>query len=291
MDRFPIPLNALRAIEIVARTGALSPAAGELGVTVGAVSQHIRRAEARLGLALFDRTPAGLRPTPQLDAVRPLLNSGFTALLDAVRALQRPDQSILTLTMGSVFASRWLIRRLPHFTARHPEIELRLVATGRLVDLATSDIDCAIRYGAGSWPGTKAEPLGMRGYQPVAAPELAAKLKRPGDLAHVPVIEDMSSMMSWPDWFRTAGSEPVAMSGPRYTDPALAFEAAQTGQGVLLSADRMSADAIRIGQLVAPFDCSAEGPYDYWFVASAVRRPAKKVTLFRDWLMEEVAAR
>ena len=71
MDRFPIPLNALRAIEIVARTGALKPAADELGVTIGAVSQHIRRAEMRLGLELFERTAQGLRPLPQLDAVRP----------------------------------------------------------------------------------------------------------------------------------------------------------------------------------------------------------------------------
>ncbi|MEQ1770470.1 MAG: LysR substrate-binding domain-containing protein [Devosia sp.] len=280
----------MRAIEIVSRTGSLAPAAAELGVTVGAVSQHIRRAEARLGVDLFERTRAGLRPTPQLEVVRPLLNSGFTALLDAVRALQRPDQSVLTLTMGSVFASRWLVRRLPHFTAGHPQVELRLVATGRLVDLATSDIDCAIRYGAGSWPGTHAEPLGMRTYQPVAAPELAGRLKRPADLALVPVIEDMSSMMSWPDWFKAAGSAQVATGGPRYTDPALAFEAATTGQGVLMSIDRMSADAIKTGQLVAPFACSADGPNDYWFVTSAVRRTNKTVSLFRDWLMEEVAA-
>jgi DNA-binding transcriptional LysR family regulator len=47
---FPIPLNAIRAIEIVARRGALAPAAEELGVTPGAVSQHLRRAEERLGI-------------------------------------------------------------------------------------------------------------------------------------------------------------------------------------------------------------------------------------------------
>ena len=65
---FPIPLNALRAIEIVARRGALAPAAEELNVTPGAVSQHIRRAEERLGIELFERTPQGLRPTPALKA-------------------------------------------------------------------------------------------------------------------------------------------------------------------------------------------------------------------------------
>src|SRR5689334_8337857 len=151
MDRFPIPLNALRAIEIVARTGALKPAADELGVTIGAVSQHIRRAEARLGVELFERTNTGLKPLPQLSEIRPRLTSGFTTLLDATQALQRPDDSILTVTLGSVFASRYLIPRLPHFTAAHPDIEFRMVATAKTVDLARTDIVCAIRFGHGRW--------------------------------------------------------------------------------------------------------------------------------------------
>ncbi|HZY67522.1 MAG TPA: LysR substrate-binding domain-containing protein [Devosia sp.] len=289
MQRFPIPLNALHAIEIVARTGALKPAAAELGVTVGAVSQHIRRAEARLGVALFERTAQGLRPTPLLDEVRPLLSGGFDTLADAVRALGRPGDSVLTLTLGSVFASRWLIRRLPHFTARHPEVELRLVATGRLIDLAHSDIDCAIRYGEGKWPEMRAEPLGCRAFSPVAAPQLAAKLKRPPDLSKVPVIEDTSTMLSWAKWFEAAGSKPVPFAGPRYSDPALAFDAAIAGQGVLLGVDRMSEGAVREGQLVHPFAASVESPYDYWFVTSTARRVPAKVQQFRLWLMEELA--
>jgi DNA-binding transcriptional LysR family regulator len=290
MQRFPIPLNALHAIEIVARTGALKPAADELGVTIGAVSQHIRRAEARLGVELFERTPQGLRPLPSLDAARPLLAGGFASLADAMLTMQRPGDSVLTLTLGSVFASRWLIRRLPHFTAAHPEIELRMVATGRLIDLARSDIDCAIRYGEGQWPDVRAEPLGCRDFSPVAAPELAAKLKRASDLAKVPVIEDQATMLSWPRWFEAAKVKPVTLSGPRYSDPALAYEASIAGQGVLMAVDRMSESAVREGQLVRPFAASAQSPYDYYFVTSTLRRVPRKVAQFRDWLMSELAA-
>jgi DNA-binding transcriptional LysR family regulator len=289
MAEFTIPLNALHAIEIVARTGALKPAADELGVTIGAVSQHIRRAEARLGVELFERTPQGLRPTEMLEQARPLLGSGFATLSDAMRLIQRSGESVLTLTLGSVFASRFLIRRLPHFSAAHPEIEFRMVATGRLIDLAHSDIDCAIRYGAGKWPDVRAEPLGCRGFAPVASPELAGRIRRVSDLGKVPVIEDQSTMLSWAGWFTAAGVEAPKMSGPRYSDPALAYEAAISGQGVLLAVDRMSEDAVRSGQLVRPFTVSTENPNDYWFVMTTARRVPKKVTLFRDWLMRELA--
>ena len=289
MGSLPIPLNALQAIEIVARTGALRPAAAELGVTVGAVSQHIRRAEARLGVSLFVRTPQGLRPTPQLEAVRPLLSAGFAGLADAARLLGRGDDGVLTLTLGSVFASRWLVQRLPHFTALHPQIELRLVATGRLVDLARSDIDCAIRYGRGDWPEVAATPLGCRSFAPVAAPALARRLAGPDGLAEVPVIEDSASMLSWPLWFAAAGHAMPALRGPRYSDPSLAFDAAMSGQGVLLAVDRMSAAALADGRLARPFATAAVSEFDYWFVTSTARRVPAKVMHFRDWLLGELA--
>ena len=288
MDRFPIPLNALRAIEIVLRTGALKPAADELGVTLGAVSQHIRRAEARLGVELFERTPQGLRPTPQLEAVRPLLLGGFTTLLEATQALTRSDDHVLSVTMGSVFASRWLVSRLPHFSAAHPEIELRMISTGRLVDLARTDIDCAIRYGDGHWPDVRAEALGCRRFSPVAAPELAARLKRPADLAKLPVIQDEAAMVSWPAWFEAAGEPAPALAGPHYSDPSLAFDAAISGQGVLLAVDRMSEAAVADGRLVRPFAISAETAFDYWFVTSTLRRVPRRVAAFRDWLIAEM---
>ena len=82
---FRIPLNALRAIEIVARRGALAPAAEELGVTPGAVSQHIRRAEERLGLELFERTPQGLVPTEAMTGIAPRLREGCHASPDGPR--------------------------------------------------------------------------------------------------------------------------------------------------------------------------------------------------------------
>lgn len=285
---FPIPLNAVRAIEIVARRGALAPAAEELGVTPGAVSQHLRRAEERLGLELFERTPQGLKPTAALRQILPQLTSGFTALADAVASLKPGNEKVLTLTVGSVFASRWLIWRIAKFNKLFPEIEVRLVVTGTMIDLSHSDIDVGIRFGRGKWPGVMAELVGGSSYGPVAAPELAARLDTPADLAKVPVINDTSSMLPWNDWFTAVGTAPPPLSGPTLDDPALAFDAAISGQGVLMTVHMMSADAVSDGRLVRPFDVTVESELGYWLIVAEGRREPRKVRLFREWLRAEV---
>jgi DNA-binding transcriptional LysR family regulator len=288
---FPIPLNALRAIEIVARRGALAPAAEELGVTVGAVSQHLRRAEERLGLELFERTPQGLRPTPALVQVLPQLTGGFTALADGLRALATPDDGVLNVTVGSVFASRWLIWRVNKFSVRHPGLEIRLTVTGTMLDLSRPDIDCGIRFGDGVWPGVTASLIGGQAYQPVCSPLIRERLREPGDLFTVPVIRDETSMLDWGPWLAAAGLDAGAvLRGPVHSDASLAFDAAIAGQGVLLAADMMTADTLSDGRLVRPFDLPVVGRRGYFLATATGRREPKKVRLFREWLAEEVPA-
>lgn len=284
-----IPLNALRALEIVSRTNALGPAAEELGVTPGAVSQHIRRAEERLGLQLFSRTQSGLIPTRELVAVQPLLRSGFQALAEASDALRGGQDNILTITVGNVFASRWLVWRLNRFYELAPDIEVRIVTTGKLVDLARPDIDCGIRFGTGDWPGVRTELLGGHTYFPVCTPELAARLKSPADLADVPIIQDPMGMLMWEDWFGGAGyAVPTGLKGPTYTDASLAFDAALAGLGVLLTIDMMAADGLALGRLVKPFAHQEPSPFGYWFATDAQKSRPKKVQLFLDWIQSEI---
>ncbi|UYN99211.1 MAG: LysR family transcriptional regulator [Devosia sp.] len=288
---FPIPLNALRAIEIVARRGALAPAAEELGVTIGAVSQHLRRAEDRLGMELFARTAQGLKPLPALAQVLPQLSAGFAQLQDGLAGLTGAHEGVLNVTVGSVFASRWLIWRVNKFSTLHPGLEVRLTVTAAMLDLGRPDIDCGIRYGDGDWPGTAVTLIGGRQFQPVCSPLLLDRVKSPADLARVPVIEDRTSMLDWPAWLAKAGLDPaMALHGPLYSDASLAFDAAIAGQGVLLAADMMTADAVSDGRLVRPFDCPVEGAHGYFLATARGRREARKLTLFRQWLAEEVPA-
>ncbi len=286
-----IPFNALHAVLMVVRYGALAPAAEALGVTAGAVSQHIRRAEARAGVVLFERRPSGLAPTPQLEAILPDLDAGFSALGRVQARLAGPAQAnVLTVTVGNVFASRWLIWRLGDFSARHPEIELRLVTTGTLIDLARPDIDCAIRFGKGEWAGVDALALGGRDMFPVCAPALAQRLRTPADLANVPVIRDPAGMLIWDDWLMAAGVGELAFSGPSFTDPALAFDAAVAGQGVLLAVGAMAEYALRHGQLVRPFALSVPARHGYWFATAKGHELPARTRKFRDWMLAQMEA-
>lgn len=291
-DAPSIPFNALHALALVARHGALGPAAEALGVTPGAVSQQIRRAEERTGLALFERTPRGLVPTRALLAVLADLDTGFDALARVQGSLMAPsqDRNLLTVTVGNVFASRWLIWRLGDLGAVHPEIELKLLTTGALVDLGRPDVDCGIRFGAGDWPGVDAEPIGTHSVFPVCAPGLASRLKTPSDLARVPVIMDQASMLSWPDWLEAAGVPNLKLTGPSISDPALAFDAAIAGQGVLLALGIMADYGLERGQVVAPFKTITHSGFGYWFATGKGRELPARTRKFRSWLLDQMRA-
>src|SRR5690606_20914488 len=72
-----LPLNALRAFEVSARHLSFTRAAEELCLTQTAVSQHVRKLEARLGRQLFRRLPRGLALTDEGQALLPVLSEAF----------------------------------------------------------------------------------------------------------------------------------------------------------------------------------------------------------------------
>jgi DNA-binding transcriptional LysR family regulator len=116
-------------------------------------------------------------------------------------------------------------------------------------------------------------------------------VKTPADLAKLPIIRDTTTMLSWDEWWKTAGlPETPQTHGPTFDDPGLAFDAAISEQGVLMAVDEMSADAVSDGRLVRPFDILVEGdPLGYWFITPRGRREQRKVKLFREWVLAEFA--
>jgi DNA-binding transcriptional LysR family regulator len=102
------PLTALRAFEAAARHGNFVKAAAELGVTAGAVSQHIKGLEARLGLVLFRRLARGVKLTEAGRAYLPGIAEGFDRLARATMQVHEPGLAgRLTITVLPSFAAGW----------------------------------------------------------------------------------------------------------------------------------------------------------------------------------------
>ncbi|MBB3353632.1 DNA-binding transcriptional LysR family regulator [Rhizobium sp. BK049] len=285
-----VHLNGLRALEAVGRLGSLQAAADELGVSVGAVSQQVIKAEAQLGQVIFERTARGMIATEAGRPVLAALDEGFARLSHAVSIASRKDDTILTISVAPVFAARWLVHRLHRFAERYPDIKLRLDATTNLVNPAISDVDIGIRVGAGKWPDVKAELLLEQEVFPVCSPEMAANLKQPADILALPAIIDGLAMFSWEVWMREAGLSGATLSTRHvFNDASLCLDAAIAGQGVMLAWQTLAAFALAEGRLAAPFGIRAKTGFGHYFVTAEGAREPKKVKDFKAWIREEMA--
>src|SRR5271167_1714770 len=167
------PLNALRAFESAARHLNFSRAADELSVTPGAVSQQIQNLEDYIGVALFKRTPKGLLLTDPAQTALPALREAFDRLAEAASMLTAAvDGRRLTVSVAPSFAAKWLVPRLGRFEALHPQVDVWVSAGLELVDFNSGEVDVAIRYGAGRYPGLEVMRLMQETVIAVASPEL-----------------------------------------------------------------------------------------------------------------------
>ena len=299
MNRRLPPLNALRAFEAAARHLSISKAAAELSVTPAAVSHHVKALEEVLGIQLFHRLNRALMLTDAGQLFVPGLRDGFERLTQAVEtvAAQR-EGGALTVSTGPSFAAKWLVPRLDRFRAAHPDTDLRIDATDRAVDFARENADIAIRYGAGDYPGLRAERLFTDVAFPVCSPGLCEgppPLRTPADLCrhtllHVDWATQPDTAPSWHMWLLAAGVTDIdASRGPRFSDDSMAVQAAIQGQGVALTSAVLVADDLAASRLCRPFDLSLPMIFAYYVVPPETTAARPKVAAFFDWILEETA--
>ena len=172
MRRLP-PLNSLRAFEAAARWLSFANAAEELFVTPAAVSQQIRQLEDYLGITLFHRMTRSVRLTEEAKAVLPLMTEGFDKLAEAVNRLaQEEETGLLTVSTAPTFAAKWLLQRLPDFSDRYPDIDLRLHSSRVPGDFDRDGIDISIRLSTGDYPRLHAARVFGEEFSPVCSPSL-----------------------------------------------------------------------------------------------------------------------
>ncbi len=281
-------LNGLRAIEVVARQGTLAKAAAELGTTPGAVSQLVIKAEKQLGRQVFQRTPAGLRLTPFGDDLAQHLDAGFALIARGLASATDIQSQVLRVATTLSFAEKWLVPRLADFQASNPTIRVQVDSALGLADLNQSDVDIALRFGTGPWPGTKAEQLSDYRVFPVCSPGIARQLTVPGDLCRANIIRYENARERWEDWAQIAGLTAPLPDGLMFSEAALCFNAAVAGVGVALGWDILLADELRDGRLVRPFKEHVVADFSLWFVTARSRGNDPKVSAFKAWVKRQL---
>ena len=290
------PLNALRAFEAAARHLSFTRAAAELNVTPAAVGHQVKALEDLLGVRLFRRLTRALRLTEAGQAALPALVDGFDRLAEAADAMRaHGDSGVLTISVCPSFGAMWLVPRLERFRILHPEIEIRIDGTDRLVDLTRDEADVALRYGPGGYEGVRVDWLFNRVNTPVCSPALlegAHPLRAPDDLRHHSLlhVEWKEAEASWRMWLLAAGLADIDPTrGPRFTMEAMAVQAALDGHGVALVSNVLVADELAAGRLVSPFDPGLSKPmsFSHYLLTPKDGDSRPKITAFRDWMLEE----
>lgn len=295
------PLNALRAFEAAARHLSFAKAADELAVTPAAVSHQIKGLEAQLGTALFRRYNRQVLLTDAGQALAPGVRDGLAAMAAAVERVHAVcSRGPLTVTVPPSFAVKWLMPRLERFRSANPEIDVRISATDRLVDLEREEVDLAVRYGAGPYPGLRGDRLLGESMFPVCSPRLLEgphPLRTPADLIHHTLLHEYVAprrsgpFPDWRMWLRAAGIEGIdAERGPSYEPASMVVQAAIEGEGVALGRSVLVAEDIAAGRLVRPFETVMPTEFGYWVVTTEAAAQLPRAQAFRQWLLDEVAA-
>ncbi|WP_420993081.1 transcriptional regulator GcvA [Cupriavidus sp. 30B13] len=290
------PLLSLRAFEAAARRLSFSQAAQELFVTQGAVSHHIQRLESDLGVALFERrtravalTPAGQAYYAQVHAAFELLRLGTGQIRAAA-----PARAALTVGLLASFATRWLAPRLPAFAAAHPGIDLQLRPDIALADVAAGEVDMAIRYGRGAWPGVRAQLLMPERLSVVCAPALVAgagRPRQPQDLLRHPLLASHARQpFEWDAWARRFGVDLRQAQTVHLHDYNIVVEAALAGQGLCMGRHRLIAPQLAAGTLVEALPGTVlEDPRIGWWLVMPPGAPGEPARALRAWLADTVA--
>ena len=176
-------LNSLNAFVQAAEARSFTAAGHQLGVSSSAVGKSIARLEERLGVRLFHRSTRSVTLTPEgaafLERCRRIFAEVEAAEQEFAHSLGAPRGK---LRVSMPIVGMLMMPALSAFMRVHPEIELELDFTDRLVDVIAEGFDAVVRSGEAVDSRLVARPLGKFRFRLAASP---AYLKRAG-VPHTP---------------------------------------------------------------------------------------------------------
>ncbi len=288
------PFAALRAFHAAATHDRYRDAAESLGITESAISHQVRKLEDFLHTTLFERTASGARLTETgrryLEQIDPAIRQ-IQAATEAI--LPSGGRHAVRLTLPPSMAATWVIPRLSTLERDHPDIDLQMIPTTRVVDLRRDQVDLAIRHGRGDWPGVEAEFLLEETAMPVCAP---GYLDEPGpapdpDLfGRVRLVVNGTYPDEWAEWAAAHGLPPPSSDGAITLDATeQVLQVAESGHGMAMGRRPVVDGRLARGTLVAPFGGANPTGAAYYLCSPTELTPTAAARRLARWLREMAA--
>ncbi|WP_051777134.1 LysR family transcriptional regulator [Pseudorhizobium pelagicum] len=288
--RFLPSFSLLAAFEAAARTGSVTAAANELGLTQSAVSRQISALEKQLGVPLFLRERQTIRLTLAGDGYAREIREALRRISNASLSLRaHPQGGAITVAVLPMFGARWLAPRLGRFLEANPGVAVNVVSRLEPFDFRFDPIDAAIHFGAARWPGAELTPLMQEEMVAVCSPEFRRRfsLQEPKDLLQVPLIHLNSRPDAWENWFLANDVRFESLHGMLFDQFMAIAEAAVSGLGAALLPAFLIERELSAGtlELVVPGRPIHAGAY--YLANPADRDGYPPFSTFKAWLIAE----
>jgi DNA-binding transcriptional LysR family regulator len=292
----PLDWDKLRVFHAVAEAGSFTHAGETLNLSQSAVSRQIQALEEALNAPLFHRHARGLILTEQGETLNRTVREVFSKLAMTEAQLTESRERAagrLKLTTTTGFGSAWLAPRLARFLDAHPEVTLTLLLDDADLDLAMREADVAIRLHAPRQPELIQRHVATFGWRVVGAPDYLKRFgipQRPEDLdAHrLLTYGDYRPPIENINWLAEAGRRPG--QGRRSTIEANSLPAmlqmVRAGVGLAALPDYLGAE---LDDLIPVLPGLKTPRIDAFFVYPEEMRHSKRVAVFRDFLIAELA--
>lgn len=289
-------LDLVRGFVAVGRRMSITRAAQDLCLTQSAVSRQVHALEEVLGVKLFARGYRSLQFTGEGERLFRIADVSVQQLQDVLGSLDtRQQRRPVTITLSTGVAALWLLPRLSRLQEQHGDIDVRIAASNKVLDLKAEGIDLAIRYCAEAAAPEGAERLFGEQLLAVCHPSLALPRGGPADVIAGSVLlefdEPRRAWLRWSQMLQTAGvPDARPRSVMRFNQYEQVIQAAEAGQGIALGRLALVEPMLADGRLVAlpPFLSRPETQAAYWLI-QAPAEPHRDVDAVAHWLRQEAA--
>lgn len=283
-----VSLNAIRVFAAVARTGSLTAAASEFGVTPGAISHQLRKLEDDLGVKFFRRGHNTVSLTETGTRFYEDVAPSIGQIERAANLIYRGENEI-TVHATTSLALRWLIPSLERFHVIHPDVRVRVETTSSRSAIVGPDVDVSIRHFRFDHDVADWNLLATDVRRPVIAPALLRRsaIENGNFTRQVALLQCCIGNWDWELWAKAAHIDTAQLSyGNAFDTDDAAIHGSVASLGIVLAPTVLTSREMASGVLVelANQPTIEAGTYRYRHRADSLM-----VERFCRWLVSEMS--